>query len=109
MPLKFSISWYMEIEGTILITRVWLEFFFFFFHFCAYYWFFSLDIQKYFYYLPLPEGLIREPLIGVSTLWMDGDLVIIFSYAFQGRKICWKLDVYLFSIFFLFILIFHIL
>ena len=84
MPLKFSISWYMEIGGTIIITRVWLEFFFF--HFCAYYWFFSSGIQKYFYYLP--EVLIREPLIGVSTLWMDGDLVIIFSYAFQGRKIC---------------------
>ena len=26
--------------------------------------------------------------------------MIIFSYAFQGRKICWKLDVCLFPIFF---------
>ena len=106
MPLKFSISWYMEIGGTIIITWVWLEFLFFFFHFYANYWFFSSGIQKYFYYLP--EGLICEPLIGVSTLWMDEDLVIIFSYAFQGRKICWKLDVSYFPFFSMFMLIFHI-
>ena len=80
----------------------------YFFHFCAYYWFFSSGIQKDRYYLP--EGLICEPLIGVSTLWMDRDFVDYFLLCISRKENLLEIRCLLISHFFsMFMLIFHIL